>query len=209
MRSIVAAILFLTGIISSGQALRQFEPGEWRLKLGLPYVNSFYLQPENETVKSRSGFTGFEAGAEYQLTERGFLALDVSITGCASIPFGVLDFQGEFDRYSSASIATTHNRTLGRFSIGYGMSLAQNAWKYTRTFVPDSIPPTRDLVTRTSMNLGLTLNTYYRLGRALNVGFIYRPYFLKFDSADPWQYEHVISADVMWRIHFGRKTQLK
>ena len=202
-------LLLIAGQPMRGQALRAYEVGEWRLKLGLPYLNSFYLQPKNETPKSETGWIGLEGGVEYQHGERRFACLEYSLNGAAPVPLGVVDIEGEFDAYLTNAIAITENRTLGRFSIGYGLSVAANTWTYTRTFVPDTVQPTRELVTRTSKNIGLALNTYYRMGRALHLGFIYRPYFFKFDSADPWQYEHVISVDVMWRIHFRKKPKLK
>ncbi len=209
MRALVFASLALTGSIAFCQTLRPYPQGEWRMKLGLPYVNSFYLRPTNETPKSQTGFVGLEGGVEYQLALRSFLALELSVNGAAEIPFGVLDIEGEFDRYLSWSLAASRNTTAGRFSFGYGVSMAANTWTYTRTFVADTIQPSRDLVTKTSRDLGLILNTYYRLGRTLHFGLIYRPYFVKFDTPDPWQYEHVITVDLMWRIRIGRKPPLK
>lgn len=209
MRTFTVPILFLVGANAFGQTLRPYEPGEWRLKLGLPYVNSFYLQPENETPKSRTGFLGFEGGLEYQRGERSFLALELSMSLASPFPIGPYDIEGEFDRYGSSALTITDNHLAGRFSFGYGLSVARNTWSYTRTFIADSIPPSRPLVDRSSTNLGLVFNGYYRIGRAFHAGLIYRSYFFKFEMPDPWQYEHVISIDLMWRIHFGRKAPLK
>ena len=113
---------------------------------------------------------------------------------------GLADIVGEFDQYSTQSINLSNNILLDRLSIGYGISYAQNTWNYTRTFIADSVPPSRDLVNRKSKNLGLIINSYYRIGNSFHMGLIYRRYFLKFDNGIFYDYEHVISLDLMWKI---------
>jgi hypothetical protein len=190
------------------QTLRVYGQGEWRLKLGLPYVNNFVLHPEDEALKTRTGWAGLEAGVEYQYSGRGFLALEASLNGAAE-GLGMLDHEGEFDTYVTRSLGLSNNSVAGRFSFGYGIGLAANTWAHTRDLIPDTVPPHRPLVERTSLDLGLLLNTYYRIGRAFHIGLIYRPCFFKFRSEEPWGYEHVLSLDIMWRIRLGPKPRIQ
>ena len=182
---------------------RAYEPGEIRLKFGLPYVNSFTLHPQNETRKTQTGWVGLELGLEYQYSEKSFVSLDYSINGAAEA-FGLLDIEGEFDQFGHQSLNLSQNNIIGRFSIGYGLSYAHNVWSYTRTLVPDFIPPSRDLVTRRSQSLGLILNSYYRLGKTAHIGLIYRPYFLKISTVTKLDYELVISLDIIWRFRIKK-----
>lgn len=198
-------IIFLLLIAAGGiyGQRRAYDPGEIRLKLGLPYVNSFTLNPQNETRKTQTGWVGLELGLEYQYSENSFVNLESSINGAAEA-FGLMDIVGEFDQFATLSINLSQNNTIGRVTIGYGLSYAWNTWVYTRTFVPDSIAPTRDLVVRDSQNLGLILNSYYRLGKTAHIGLIYRPYFLKVVPDTKFDYEHIISLDIMWRFRIKK-----
>jgi len=134
----ILLLLLITGDIC-GQR-RAFEPGEIRLKFGLPYLNSFTLSPQNETRKNQTGWVGLELGLEYQYSENNFVALEYSINGAAEA-FGLMDIEGEFDQFGHQSLNLSQNNIIGRVSIGYGLSYAHNVWNYTRTLVPDSIPP--------------------------------------------------------------------
>ena len=165
----------------------------------MPYVNSFNLNPKDESRKTQTGWVGLEGGVEYQYIQNNFLTLEYSMNAAAEI-LGLADIVGEFDQYSTQSINLSNNILLDRLSIGYGISYAQNTWNYTRTFIADSVPPSRDLVNRKSKNLGLIINSYYRIGNSFHMGLIYRPYFLKFDNGIFYDYEHVISLDLMWKI---------
>ena len=194
---LLVSLLFLSNLIYSQDSTSEF--GEWRLALGLPYLNSFTLNPENESRKTQTGWVGLEGGFEYQYNQQCYLSLMYSING-ASEALGLMDMEGEFDQFTSHSVNLSNQTIRGNLSIGYGISLAQNTWKYTRTFVPDSIPPSRKLVTRSSTNLGLLINAYYQLGSAFQIGLIYRPFFWKIDHKSQFDYEHIISLDFKWRI---------
>ena len=182
---------------------RAYEPGEIRLKFGLPSLNSFALNPQNETRKTQTGWDGFELGLEYQYHEKGFVSLEYSINGAAEA-FGLMDIEGEFDQFGHQSLNLSQNNIIGRVTIGYGLTFAHNIWNYTRTLVPDSIPPTRELVKRRSQSLGFILNSYYRLGETAHVGLCYRPYFLKVVPENKFDYEHIISLDIMWRFRIKK-----
>jgi hypothetical protein len=197
----IILLLLIAGDIC-GQR-RDYEPGEMRFKFGLPYVNSFTLNPQNETRKTQTGWVGLEFGLEYQYSEKSFVSLEFSLNGAAEA-FGLMDIEGEFEQFVGQSLNLSQNKTIGRVTIGYGLSYAQNIWNYTRTLVPDSIPPSRDLVMRRSQGFGLILNSYYRLGKTAHVGLIYRPYFLKVSPETMFDYEHIISLDIMWRFRIRK-----
>jgi hypothetical protein len=198
MTKLLLAILLLSGNLLYSQ-VRTYEQGEWRLKLGLPYVNNFNLNPEDESRKTQTGWVGFEGGIEYQYSPNNFLTLEYSVNSAAEA-LGLMDIEGEFDQYTTQSVNLSNSILRDRFSFGYGISFAQNVWNYTRTFIPDSVAPSRDLVNRKSKNIGLIINTYYRIGNSFHIGLIYRPYFWKFDPKTSFDYEHVISLDLMWKI---------
>ena len=196
-------LILLTGHLYGQQ--QNYEPGEVRIKFGLPYLNSFTLIPEDESRKTQTGWVGIELALEYQYSKRNFLSVDYSVNGAAEA-FGLMDIVGEFDQYASQSISLSNNQTLGRITIGYGPSFAQNIWNYTRSFIPDSIPPSRELVSRRSQSFGLILNSYYRLGKTVHVGLIYRPYFFRIIPKTEFGYEHIISVDLMWRFRIKKKA---
>lgn len=199
MKNLFLLIIVLTGLKSHPQSIRLYEKGEIRLKFGLPYINSFSLNPQNESRKSQTGWVGLEGGLEYQYISIKFISAEFSMNAAAGV-LGLLDIEGEFERFTTQSLNLTDNRTFDNFSIGYGLSFANNMWSYTRTHIPDSISPTRELVDRRSQNLGLILNSYFRIGNGFNIGLVYRPYFIKFKSGFQLDYEHLITLDFMWRI---------
>lgn len=199
MRILLLALFLLSGNLIYSQ-VRTYQQGEWRLKLGLPYINNFTLNPENESRKTQTGWVGLEGGIEYQYSHNSFLTLEYSLNGAAEA-LGLMDIEGEFDQYVTQSLNLSNNDNLiDRFSFGYGLSFAQNVWNYTRTLIPDSVSPSRELVRRKSKNLGLIINSYYRIGNSFHIGLIYRPYFWKFEPKNIFDYEHIISFDFMWKI---------
>ena len=205
-RMLVFVWMVLINGLTFSQTFRPYGPGEWRLKLGLPYANNFLLRPVDEGLRSRTGWVGLEVGVEHQRSARSFLALEGSLNGAAGA-LGLMHTEGEFERYISGSLSFSNNVLLGRVSLGLGISVARNTWSYTRTFVADSTPSSRPLVDRRTTDLGLIFNGYCRIGRAFHAGLIYRPYIFTFDVRDPWQYQHVISIDLMWRIRLCGKSQ--
>lgn len=172
---------------------------EIRLKIGLPYINSFTLHPASESRKNQTGWVGLEGGLEFQWNNNYFIGLEYSINGAAEA-LGLLDIAGEFDRFITQSINLSYNYKVNRFTFGGGLSYAQNNWIYTRTFIPEDVPPSRGLVDRRSKNIGLIFNSYYGFGKSFNIGLIYRPYLFKLNGSRAVDYEHVISLDIMWRI---------
>lgn len=167
------------------------------LHLSIPYLNSFYLQPDNFENKSNTGFWGISGGLDYYykrnkfLSFRGITAIDLFVPVPASPS---LDDVRE--NMSTTSLELTNNHRLGKFSIGYGISYAWNRWQFIdETDIDNEIE-----INRRSQSLGLSTNIYYKLGRTFNIGLIYRPTFYRINPTTELNYEHLISLDLAWKI---------
>lgn len=64
----------------------------------------------------------------------------------------------------------------------------------------DSIGVTTSSQIHRNLNLGLTFNTYYRLGKTAHLGLIYQPSFVPLRGDPAIIYEHLISLEINWRI---------
>ena len=104
---------------------------------------------------------------------------------------------------SSFYINLTDNILHNRFTFGYGLNYSSNTWReWTRNF--DEIDlPTSTSKTITNKNIGVTLNSYYRFGKALHMGLIYQPSLLNLNRNPELIYEHLISLEFNWRINLG------
>ncbi len=199
LRSLILALLCISGGILYSQTSTAPQQGDIRLKLGLPYINSISLHPANTSRKSQTGWVGLEGGFEYQYADRSFIALEYSLNGTAEF-LGLMDRAGDIDHLVSQSLNLTDNQNLYPFSIGYGLSFAINRWLVIRKFVPDYFSESEILENKASRNLGLITNFYYQVNSTFNIGLIYRAYLFKFNPDTPLDYEHVATLDFMWRF---------
>lgn len=175
--------------------------GEFNLHVSIPYVNSFHLKPIDEGVKSNTGFLGITAGLDYYYRKNQFL----SLTFCGAIDFiapfpAPYSWEGEYESMSTTYIGLSNNHKIKRFSIGYGLVYAKNTWNLAIDTWPDSPPPTREPAHKSYNTLGLVLPIYFQVGKSFNIGVIYRPTFYRFTLTDQFQYEHLISLDLAWKI---------
>jgi hypothetical protein len=177
--------------------------GTGLLNVSLPYVNSFHLKPNKESYKTNTGFWGISVGCDYYYQKNRFVNL--SLAGVSDIFFPVpaaVDIFGEYELMHSSYTALSNNHTWNRFSIGYGISFSKNTWDYINRSRYDSIPPIREPVKKTNFSIGLIFPAYVQLSKIWHVGLIYRPSFIKLNSADLLKYEHLISLDfaLKWRV---------
>ncbi|HEY8388468.1 MAG TPA: hypothetical protein VIK74_07680, partial [Parasegetibacter sp.] len=151
------------------------ERGDFRLGLKVPYVNFISLHPGREFRDSKLGFIGLGLGFEYNYRKNKFLEAGASFATTSPLPFPA-PFDAEYYRYlSGAYFGVTDNFICNRFSFGYGVNYTITFWsEWIRSF---DIPAIVDLFNR-NHNLGLTLNSFYRLGRTLNVASITYPQYL-------------------------------
>ena len=192
----------------SSQNLRKFRPnkkGQLDIQLSLPHINSFYLQPQNESSKTNTGFWGLTGGLEYYYNNKKSLGLSISAVSDFFVPFpAAVDLSGEYELMSSIYISLTDNLKIKDLSIGYGVNYSKNNWdlRYYEAFDPP--PPSREPVFKSSQSFGLTLNSYYRLGKHFNIGVVYRPTFFRVKPSTEFVYEHLISVDFAWKWNIPR-----
>lgn len=172
------------------------------LRLSVPYINSFCLQPRGEpNAKTSTGFWGFGVGLLIGHSASQYIGLNasVAIDYEVGVPVGI-DEVGEQESATAYAIDLTNNHIRGRFSLGYGLAYGTNRWN--RDYFPDSdaSPPTRDPVELRSSSLGLVFPACYALNDRFALGLTYRPYLYRFGADAGFRYEHVISIDVSWSL---------
>jgi len=178
--------------------------GQVDLKLSIPYVNSFSLQPENEGKKVNTGFWGVSVGFEYYHAEKQYLSLTGNAVSDFSEPVpAAVDHYGASEGMASAYLSLTNNHKVARFHFGYGVNFSRNIWQLTYSERFGAPPPTIQPYSRASNSLGITFNTYYQVSKHFLLGLVYRPTILRISPTTEFKYEHLISFDVGWR--FGLK----
>lgn len=102
-----------------------------------------------------------------------------------------------FSYFASA----TDNIVYNKFSFGYGINYSVNFWREWYRDLGDTVDiPMGDRTTYSNKNLGLTLNSYYKIGKTTYVGIIYRPSLLNIDGGIDPIYEHLISLEIQWKL---------
>lgn len=178
--------------------------GDIYIHLSVPYINSFYFKPHNEALKSNTGFFGFAFGVDYFYRNNQFISLYASgVTGFLA-PFPVpVDYFGEHEVLYSAYMGLSNNHKLGRFSLGYGLSLSNNTWKLIGS---DSLnSSSQGEISKTNTTLGLIFPAYYQFGKLIYAGVIYRPSFIRTSTSIAFQYEHLISLDVAVKLGMKKR----
>lgn len=202
MRVAFLYILSTFGSLVFGQTkeINDYKKGDFRLDLKLPWLNHLSLNPERQFKESRFGFVGEGLGIEYNYTKNKYLETSASFAATSEIPFPV-----HIDKEYNKSLWTfyvtlTDNTIKKRFTIGYGINYSINTWaEWTRDF--DTIGlPTNYSKTLTNKNWGITLNSFFRVGKSFNIGLFYQPSLLNLDNKLDFIYEHLISLEVNWRI---------
>ncbi len=177
-----------------------------RLHFSVPYVNSFLLKPDGEVdQKISSGFLGMSGGFDYAYSATRYFNLTVTGATDFLMPIPVpLEYEGEYKIAATLYASVSHNHELKRFSAGYGLSFSRNLWRVNyNAFSADTPPPTREPARLINDAIGLVVPVYYRVSRHFYVGTVYRPTLLRLDAAKTFDYEHLISLDLAWKIGLG------
>lgn len=180
---------------------RNFRKGTFKLHVSLPWVNSFYLHPSQESAKSNTGFMGVSIGLDYYHVNNQYLSLSTRAATDFLVPFPApYDFSGEHEFMNYFSVSLTNNYNLNRFSLGYGFTVAKNTWdlRYYKRWDPPL--PSRDPVSKSHYTLGLTFPAYIQLAKSFNIGVIYSPSFYRPALLEKFKYEHLIHLDFAWKI---------
>ena len=174
--------------------------GELELMFSIPFVNSFYSQPEGEPRKYGTGFLGISGAIGYRYAQHRFVSIIASsqIQYEIPVPMGIDYESGIYEDQYSSNISLIKNSECKRFVFGYGLSYSWYTWRI-RYFGQDYIPPDQVGKIVSNRSIGLNLSTYYRIGKHVNVGIVYRPDFLMIKPFVKMKYQHSISLDFCWR----------
>lgn len=105
--------------------------GQINFVLSLPWINSFYLQPEHESSKSNTGFWGISAGVEYFYKDNKYLSMSGHGASDFFIPVpATVDISGEYEMMSTIYLSFTDNYKFRRFTMGYGVNYSKNIWDF-------------------------------------------------------------------------------
>jgi hypothetical protein len=175
--------------------------GNLFMQISVPYLNNFYLLPENEGIKANTGFWGLSLGLDYFYSNTQFINFSANLASDFFCPVpAAIDMSGEYEMMSSSYLSLSNNYKFQRFSIGYGISYGKNTWdlRYYDTFNP--LPPTREPIKKSQNTFGLVFPLQYQLGRTFSLGFTYRPTLLRIKTDNNFKYEHLISICFIWKI---------
>lgn len=195
-RIILRPVLLSLTLLLASNALAGAQP-ELKLYLGLPHVNSFYLQPESEPeAKASIGFWGASGGLEYHYSADRFFLLTAGAVTDFFLPVpAAVDLVGDREDMSAYWVSLTHHHMIHRFDVGYGLWYGRKTWEYIIGEEPEREPAFYG-----SESLGPVVCGSYRVsgGTFLTLG--YRPGLVRFGSRTDMKYEHVISLGVAWRF---------
>lgn len=193
---VCVSILLLSSSVSTKERETLF------LHVSLPYVNSFYLQPENEPdSKANTGFWGISVGLAYYHSKTQFVNLSASAVMDIFLPVPApIDFIGGQEFMTSTYTSLSNNHVFESFTLGYGMCYSSNVWEYRYYDDFDPPPPTREPAMDRSNALGFVFPAYYLWREQFSVGLIYRPTLIRFGSETELKYEHLITIDFVWKI---------
>ncbi|MCZ8198685.1 MAG: hypothetical protein O9267_13860 [Flavobacterium sp.] len=183
----------------------QTNKGQINLFLSIPWINNFNFKPNGESQKNSSGFLGLSTGIEYYHSEHKFLSLNASAVMDFITPVPAsISYNGEYESLSSLSIALTENHKFNRFALGYGVNYSKNNWRLENTEYDENIPNSNKPISKANYGLGLIANGYFRVTDNFFIGLNYKPTLYNINPLNKFQYEHVISFDLAWKIQLKK-----
>lgn len=194
---LISIFVLSVNLLFSQKNAQLFEKGDIRIDIKLPHINFMAFNPEKKFRDAEIGFNGYGIGLEYSYKNKKFIEASASIATTFIFPFPA-PLDAEYNKLlSTYYFSITDNIIRRRFTFGYGINYSFNNWReWTRDFDQLGLSTTYDsLIVNKSM--GLTLNSYYRLRKNLNLGLIYRPTFY---TSTGFNTEHLLSIEVNWRI---------
>lgn len=203
MRAVLLLFLHTVCLLAFGQnkKIKSFQKNDFRIDLKLPWVNHLALNPDNKFKENRLGFVGVGMGIEYNYAENKYLETSFSAAATSNIPFPAPVLKSYNKSFTTFYGGLTKNIIKNRFTIGYGINYADNQWAEVIRGSSNNPLATDSLTEYSNKSLGVTLNTYYRLGKTANVGITYRPSLFNIEDNFSFLYEHLITIEFMWRVH--------
>ena len=199
------SILLSCTNVSAQKNAKQYDRGEFRIKLAFPYFNHLTINPIDESRSSAFGFLGESLGIEYSISNKNFIEVSFALAVAAKTPLPFpYDREGPYKVLSTAFISSTYNRVVGRFTLGIGLNYSNNLIARGSRSLGDTLVPNYS-DNRENRTIGFTTNGFYRLGKTFNVGVIYRPTFYNFKPNSAFKYDHLLSIEFNWRIRLNNK----
>jgi len=190
--------------------------GELYLHLSVPLINRFLMKPKNEGTKSGIGVGIASIGLDYYHSKNQFIHFGFSTLwgGTKFSNYDSIIGTGWFsdcnirvrESMSSDYFSLSNNHKLGQFSVGYGLSFAQNRWLY-REFIRTiffGLPADIERIEKKEYALGFVFPAYFQFGEYFNLGLVYRPTFFRVNATNKFAYEHLISLDFAWKIRLKK-----
>lgn len=173
------------------KSFKRPEKGSIYLNASLPFANFHNFASKNQGRVSASGVFGFSLGLDYYHSKNHFFNLTYSTI--LSIPLTIYEsFDDEYvDSETSLwsnYFSFSNNHRVGRLTLGYGLSFAENNYHLPRA--------NREKY----YALGNVFLAYVQLSKAFHLGVIYKPTYYRPQLSDKFKYEHSINIDFMWKI---------
>jgi hypothetical protein len=194
---IIFMFLQLASLVVAQKHAKPFEKGDLRIDIKLPHVNFMAFQPQKKFKDAELGFNGYGIGLEYSYKNKKFVEVSSSLAMAFALPFPA-PVDAQYNKLLSTYYFSITDNIIGRrFTFGYGINYSFNNWReWTRDFDQLGLQTTYDSLL-VNKSMGLTLNSYYRVRKNLNLGLIYRPTFY---TNSKFNTEHLLSIEVNWRI---------
>ena len=158
------------------------------------------MQPQKESSKTQAGFFGISIGAEYYYRDTKYVKFTAgsSIDFLAPVPAPVT-YDGAAEFITVYNFALTDNYRLNRFTLGYGLNYGIYKWRLNNNeyIFPSTVNEPR---TRINHGLGIATNVYYQFSKAFFLGVVYNPTFITTYPKTEFNYQHVISLELQWKI---------
>jgi hypothetical protein len=202
IKLILLLLLNTIYLLAFGQnkRIKPFQKNDFRLDLKLPWINHLTLNPDNKFKENRFGFVGVGVGIEYNYAKNKYLETSFSAAATSDIPFPAPVLKNYNKNLTTFYACVTDNIIKNRFTVGYGINYADNRWaEVIRDFSNNGLSTTSQ-TEYSNKSIGLTLNTYYRLGKTANLGMTYRPSLFNIENNFRFLYEHLITVEFMWRF---------
>lgn len=169
------------------------------LVLSLPWINSFYLKPQNEGTKNNTGFWGLSVGAEYFYKPNAYLKFNGSTVIDFFVPVpAAVDIYGDHAQMTSTYLSVSNNFKSNRLNLGYGINFSRNCWAYH--FSDTAGVTRREPIKKSSYSVGGISSAHFQISRLVLVGIIYRPTILRISPKTRFTYEHLFSLEFAFRL---------
>lgn len=206
MRTLLIILLVFCWVNASAQKkAKSYDKGEFRIKLALPYFNHLTVNPIDQPRSSQFGFLGESLGIEYSISNQSFLEINgaLAVTASNPLPFP-FDREGPYKVLSTSFVSTTYNRVVNRFTLGIGLNYSKNLIAMGSRSLGDSLVPNYT-DNKKNLTIGITANSFYRVGKNFNVGLIYRPTFYNIKPNPSFNYDHLLTIEFNWRFRLNNK----